>query len=270
MKKAHKFLVFLWLGFSACGSVDTRNEGADGMTAARVFPSDDEVLAKVYDNTYQVPDYFYIDERADTPRSYSFYHVKDASISYELCTDDYYEALAWEAADNDSRAVNGDYVGPYENDRYFEFNRQLSYPDSIGNITDPTSPGFARVFKCSYVNRDGVDRNLRDGYAGILNIRPLTEEVIRTFSEYMWQFTFYWPARKNVLETFSAEQENTYQHTLLLAFLTNQGTNKCDLIEVVDWVFTVDKTDGQITKEFIYLYRMEAQLVNRIPQKCDE
>lgn len=155
----------------------------------------------MYDNYYHVPDSFYVDERTSTSRSYTLYHVKDPSISYELCTDDYQQALAWESADNDSRSANGYYVESYESDRYFEFIRELSFPDGIGNIGDLTSPGFARVFKSSYVNRDGVDRNLRDGY-------------------------------------------------------------------VVDWVFSVDKESGNLTKEFNLLFDLEAELINGVPTKC--
>lgn len=265
MKRYQPFIALCSLGLAACPGPETTDSSAQ----ARVFPSDDEVIAKVYDTRYQVPDYFYVDERADTPSSYTFYHVKDASVSYELCTDDFQQALAWEAADNKSRFVQGYYVGSVANDRYFEFIRELSYTDGVGNIADPTSPGFARVFKCSYVSRDGVDRNIRDGYAGVLNTRPLSKDVIRTFTEYMWQFTFFWPARKKVLQTFFTETESAYQHTLMLVFATNQGVDKCDLIEVVDWVFSVDKNDGHVTKEFRLLYDMEARLVdNSIPQKC--
>ena len=269
MKAPHTLFLFCCFGLSACPSVGTDEEGADSMNDARAFPPDNDVIAMAYNNSYQVPGYFYTDERADTPGSYSVYHVKDESVSYELCTDDYYAALAWEAADNESRTVQGEYLGSFENDRYFEFVRGLSYPGGIGNISDPTSPGFARVFKCSYVNRDGADRNLRDGYAGIMNMRPLTQDAIRIYSEYMWQFTFFWPARKTVLETFSAEEGNEYKHTLVLAFLTNQGWDRCDLIEVVDWVFTIDKSDGKITKEFKLLYQMETQVINGVPVKCD-
>jgi len=258
LRKSHTFLALCCLALTACPTTDSE----------RVIPPDNEILDKVYDNSYQVPDYFHVDVRANTPESYTLYHVKDATVSYELCTDNYDEALAWEAADNRIRAVTGNYVGSDENDRYFEFIRDLSFPDGIGNIADLTSPGFARVFKCSYVDRNTVDRNLRDGYAGTLNLMPLTEEAVRTFSEYMWQFTFFWPARKKVLETFSAEQNNAYQHTLLLAFITNQGTDKCDLIEVVDWVFIVDKSDGHITKEFNLLYEMEALSINGTPEIC--
>ena len=269
MKARYLFLVLSVLAVSACRSTDAGDEASKNIVQGRAFPTDEQVFARAYDNLYQVPEYFYVDERADTPKSHTVYHVKDASVSYELCTDNYYQAFDWETADHDSRAVKGDYVSSYENDRYFEFTRELSYTSGVGNIIDSTSPGFARIFKCSYVNRDGVDRNIRDGYAGTLNVRPLSKEVIRTYTEYMWQFTFFWPAQKKVLETFSSETGAAFQHTLLLAFATKQGTDQCDLIEVVDWVFSVDKESGQITKEFRLLYDMEAQLVNGVPVRCE-
>lgn len=239
-------------------------------STARVLPSDEDVMVMAYDIAYNVPETFFVDERAATSGSYTVYHVKDESASYELCTDDYAEALAWESADNDNRAVNGVYVDSYENERYFEFVRELAYPDGIGNIPDPTSPGFSRVFKCSYVDRKGVDRNLRNGYAGTLNRRPMSNEVMRDFTEYMWQFTFFWPAQKKVLDVFSEERAETHEHTLLLAFVTNRGSDKCDLIEVVDWVFIVDKSDGHLTKEFRPLYEFGAELANGSPRKCED
>ncbi len=117
MKKYQPLIALCSLGLAACLEYGT----TDGSVQAWVFPNDDEIIAKVYNNLYQVPDYFYVDERTDTPASVTFYHVKDPSTSYELCTDDHYQALEWETADNDSRVVNGYYVGSYENDRYFEF-----------------------------------------------------------------------------------------------------------------------------------------------------
>lgn len=265
MKRIIGILAISCIASSACRN----EEGVAPDDTLRIYLPDEEVMAKAYDNTYNLPEGFFVDERAETTGSYTIYHVKDESISYELCSDDYAEASAWESADNESRSVNGAYVGSYENNWYFEFIRDLEYSSGIGNITDPTSPGFSRVFKCGYVNRDGVDRSVRDGYAGTLNVRPLSEEVIRDFTEYMWRFTFFWPAQKTVLESYSDDQTEAYRHTLMLAFVTNQGFNKCDLVEVVNWVFTVGKDNGQVTKEFILLYQFEAQLINGLPETCD-
>lgn len=249
---------------SACRMQDV----AIGDTSQRELPSDEAVMRMAYDDSYNVPDNFYIDKRADTIVSYSLYHVKDPSISYELCSNDLVEAFSLESADNTSRSVNGVYVGEYEDERYFEFIRDLTYPDSVGNISSPTSPGFSRVFKCNYVNRDGVDRNLRNGYAGTLNVRPLTAGAVRDYVEYMWQFTFFWPAKKTVLQSVTEEFGNTFRHTLMLALVSNQGFGKCDLIEVVDWVFNVDRATGQIAKEFRPLYSFEADNINGAPQRC--
>lgn len=249
---------------SACRMEDA----AIGDMSQQELPSDEEVMRKAYDNGYTVPDNFYVDERADTVGSYSLYHVKDPSVSYELCSNDHDEAFAWESADNSGHSVNGAYVGEYENEKYFEFVRDLSYPDSIGNVSSPTSPGFSRVFKCNYVNREGVDRNLRNGYAGTVGLRPLTAGTVRDYVEYMWQFTFFWPARKTVLESFTEEFGGTFRHTLLLAFVNKQGFGKCDLIEVVDWIFKVDQGTGQVTKEFRLLYSFEAEKSNGTPRRC--
>lgn len=263
-------LVALSLILTACsGGAGTSDTPAPISTQPlKTIPSNDAIIATVYDSGYSVPDNFFVDERANTSRSYSLYHVKDTSVSYELCTNDYAEALAWEEADNEGRPVNGYFVGSYENDKYFEFIRELSYPDDIGNTGNDTSPGFARVFKCSSVDRNGVDRNLRDGYGGTLNARPLTAEVVRDFAEYLWQFTFFETSQKKVLDSYSTERANSHDHTLLLGFVINQGFDQCDRIEVVEWTFRADKSTGDVSRDFRFLFSLEAQLVDGIPEQC--
>ena len=231
------------------------------------LPSDEAVLARVYDVNYRTPPGFYVDERAGTPGSYTIYHVKDESLSYELCTDDYAEAMALEAADNERRQVNGVFVGSYENERYFEVIRELDYPDSVGNITDPTSPGFARIFKCSYVDREGVDRNLRDGYAGRLSAIPANAAALRDLVEYLWQFAFFWPTKAKVLDSFSTEDGESARHTLRLGLVTPTN-GRCDVVEVVDWIFTLDETGGSMNKSFQLRRRFQAELIDGVPRKC--
>jgi hypothetical protein len=244
-------------------------EQAEPEDSLRIYPSDEELIALAYDNAYDVPEGFLVDDRANTDGSYTVYHVKDASVSYEVCTDDSAEAAALEAEDNANRSVNGIFVDSFENDRYFEFVRELAYPDGIGNISDLTSPGFSRVFKCGYVNRDGVDRNLRNGYAGTLNVRPLNTDVVKELAEYLWQFTFFWPAQKTVLSAYSEERADAYEHTLTLAFVTNQGFDRCDLVELVDWTFAANRDSGNVTKSFQLIRQFEAELVNGTPTLCD-
>ena len=257
-------------GSSSSSTAVPENASSEATDAVAVaLPSDDDIIAKLYDPHYSVPNDFFVDERAGTAQSYTVHHVMDASNSYELCTDDSTVAEAWEAADNASRSVSGYYVGAHETERYFEFIRELSYDDDVGNISDLTSPGFARVFKCSNTSRDGVDRSLLSGFAGTINARPLTAERVRDFAEYFWQFTFFPERYKKVLASYPAGDANGYGRTLLIAFASTQGTGLCDRVEIVEWRFVGNRDSGEIHRDFRRIRYFEAELANGAPRLCD-
>ena len=233
------------------------------------MPTNSRIAELIYDNSYSVPAGFYVDERATTDRSYTVHHVLDESSSFELCTDDYAEAMAWEEADNAARSVQGYYVESYDNERYFEFVRELSYQDDVGNIDDITSPGFGRVFKCSSTDRDGVDRSLLNGYAGTLNMHPLQGGSIRNFAEYLWQFTFFPASRKKVIDSYGSESADMLAQTLVLAFASSQGADRCDRVEVAEWTFTANRATGEVSKAFQTLHFFEARFENGRATVCD-
>lgn len=258
---------------AACGGSDSASDavpaaGADNATGSTIVPSDMTIAALVYNSQYSVPEGFFVDERADTERSYTVHHVLDDSSSFEVCTDDFAEAQRWEDEDNASRSVQGYYMSAYENERYFEFIRELAYTDDVGNVDDVTSPGFGRVFKCSSVDRTGVDRNLLDGYSGTIRTRPITPGALRTFAEYLWQFAYFPNARKKVIDSMTVEQSGKAQQILLLAFATRQGLDSCDLIEVVEWRFEVDLESGAVHRSFVPIRRFEARLADGAPSIC--
>ena len=269
MSFSAKCLLPLCIAIAACGGgaaeAPKSRPGDIDSVAAYTLPSDQTIVAKLYDPDYSVPDGFFVDERAGLSQSYTVHHVMDPSASFELCTDEFSVAESWEAADNASRSVSGYYVGAHENDRYFEFIRELSYDDDIGNVDDLTSPGFARVFKCSNTQRDGVDRSLLSGYAGRLNVRPLTSPALREFTEYFWQFAFFPQRYRKVLDSVAVP--GTLEHRLVLAFATTQGDGQCDLVEVAEWRFAADAS-GDIASSFSVLRRFEADLVDGSPQLC--
>ena len=258
---------------AACGgggSTPPGNAATNAATASRApaMPGDESIVALLYDQLYSVPANFFVDERADTERSYTLHHLLDDSASFELCTDDFGVAMAWEEADNAERSVQGYFVEAYENARYFEFARELSYENDVGNIDDITSPGFARVFKCRNTNRDGVDRQQVNGFAGVLNAQPLTADSIRVFAEYLWQFTFFPNSRKKVIATYSSEDDASLRHTLRLAFATSQGSGRCDRVEVVDWQYSVQRSTGEVSRRFDVLRRFEARYEAGIGSIC--
>jgi len=263
-------LLLLLFGLISCKSTgDESSQASDAIgNQLKPTPSNEEIIAAVYNNNYTVPTGFYVDARANTAESYTLYHVKDDTNSYELCANDIAQAATWEEEDNQSRAVNGQYVGSLESSRYFEFIRELTFPDDIGNVGGATSPGFSRVFKCDVINRDGVDRNLYSGYGGRLNERPLSQQSVREFTEYLWQFEFFATARPKVLDSFSNETTQSIDHTLLLATRINQGFDSCDRIEVVDWVSSANKSSGDVTRDFRFLFAFEARLVAGIAEEC--
>ena len=272
--KLSSYLLFPVIALaSACGGSGSSESDAAPTVANNAvqsppIPDDARIANLVYDTGYSVPDGFFVDERADTERSYTVHHVLDESSSFELCTDDYAEATAWEQADNASRSVRGYYVESYDNERYFEFVRELSYDNDVGNVDDLTSPGFARVFKCSNTNRNGVDRLQLNGYAGILSTHPLDGDSVRVFAEYLWQFTFFPVSRKKVIDSYGTQSESTIVRTLVLAFASTQGTDRCDRIEVAKWRFSASRYSGEVYKEFVVVRQFEAKIDNGVAVIC--
>ena len=161
------------------------------------------------------------------------------------------------------------FVESVETDRYFEFARELSYDADIGNIDDITSPGFARVFKCSHTDRTGVDRNLLDGYAGRLNSQPRDADSVRVFAEYLWQFAFFPNARRKVVGSVGRATGDSFQHTLQLAFASSQGAGECDRIEVAEWRFSTDRVTGEVHGTFKTVRVFEAVMQSGTPVVCD-
>lgn len=263
-----RWLLLVALVAAACSGSGSSGPDAGNTVDRAVFMTDTDIAALVYDPAYSVPAGFFEDERAHTGRSYTLHHVLDASGSYELCTDDYGIASGWEEDDNATRSVQGYLVESYDNERYFEFTRELAYSDDLGNVDAMTSPGFAHVFKCSSTNRDGVDRGILSGYAGRLNARPLDAEAIRVFTEYLWHFAFFPATYRKVIDSHGRTTDSAYAHTLQLALATRQGTGRCDLIEVADWTFSVARDTGVVEKRFAIVRRFEARFEDGAIRIC--
>ena len=110
-----------------------------------------------------------------------------------------------------------------------------------------------------------MDRNLLDGYSGRINAERLDAATLREFTEYLWQFRFFSASQKKVIDSYSTAQ---LQHTLLLAFVINQGADSCDRVDVVTWHFRADAASGDVSRRFEPLHSFEATLSGGVPSFC--
>lgn len=275
--KYRSLLLPLLFALTACGGGASGEAPKPQPTASApvedaplyVLPADYDIASKVYDTTYSVPAGFFVDERASTARSYTIHHVMDESRDFEVCTDDFAAAEALEAADNEARAVKGQFISSHETERYFEFVRELAYTEDVGGVSDPTSPGYARIFKCSNTSRDGVDRSRFDGYAGQLNRAPRSQQDVRIFAEYLWQFAFFPYRNKKVLDSVQHADATALGQTLILGFAINQGAGRCNRIEVVEWAFAADRATGRVEQRFDLVHSFEARYESGTAVVCD-
>ena len=63
--------------------------------------------------------------------------------------------------------------------------------------------------------------------------------------------------------------DTAIRQTLLLAFSSNQGTDRCDLIEIAKWEFSADPYTGRVNKRFDIVHSFEAKVINGAPVLCN-
>ena len=159
-----------------------------------------------------------------------------APTQYELCTDDWTEALAWSETIALAAPVYLALVGNDATERYFELDR---VPQD-----DPQHYERIRVYRCSYLDRSGVDLDGASDFAGTFNRRPLDADALRELSEYLWQFSEYDNANHVVLASTGEAATNGLEHTLKLASLERGAT--CDRVVLRNWTHTVDLATGTL------------------------
>ena len=207
-----------------------------------------EIAETLYTGAPRTPAGFYTEVAPTGHEFVSTEHLKNSDVDaagpseplYELCTDDWNQALAWSELAAQDESNYSDLVETNDDSRYFEFGR-----------TRASEPEFYvrdRVFKCSYVDRATADLSAPEGPAGLLNVRPLSASDLRTLSEYLWSFTTYNNFGSAVLKSSGASSEDSFSHSLYIASLTRDGiSSECDRIDVLEWRHTVDAASGALT-----------------------
>jgi hypothetical protein len=232
--------------------------------------TDLQIAQLVYSGSPRTPDGFYSES---PPPSYAYVAtsqlkntdvatVPDDAAQFELCTDDWNEALAWSEAAQQRAPEYANLTETSETERYFEF----------GRVRD-SEPEFylrGRVFKCSYLDRAVNNLRASEGTAGVLKSTPVAADALKHLSEYLWQFTRYNNFGHAVLSSDEVLSSTRGEHTLLIASMTRQGMSAtCDLIDVEAWRHHVDVNTGALTREIETLWSFGAREANGAGEECD-
>lgn len=239
------------------------------VTPRVVTQSDLEIAQTLYAGTPRTPEGFYAEATASAQAPVAISHLKNSDVQaidssqplYELCTDDWHQALEWSELEAQSAPQYADLVETNEATRFYEFGRVREGAPQI-NVRQ-------RVFKCSYVDRATANLKADEGAAGQLNLRPLTATELRTFSEYLWSFTPYNNYGHAVLRSAAGNAGATLTHTLYIASLVAHGTSStCDRIDVLAWRHRLDSSSGELTLEVDTEFTFGARENNGVVELC--
>jgi len=252
------------------GGTDVTSLPAAAPTPAAVYgisQSNIEIAAALYQDSSRTPAGFYADPPPPGESSVATYHVKNSDVSagvtadFELCTDDFNQALTWSEDAAGTGAGYASLVGNSTTTHYFEFDRL-----SPGT---PQTYIRQRVYLCSYLDRSDTVVGVDPGPAGILNQRPISAGELGQLSEYLWRFTSWNNYGNAVLVSEPDPVAGGMTHTLVVASLVANGAGAgCDRVDVVAWQHAVDATTGALTRTLSTLWSFNAQQVGTTAASC--
>lgn len=256
------------------GGDNASGPNASGASAAQVSSSasrpvaqsDAEIAALIYSDTQRTPTGFYSESAPAFNGYVSTSHLKNTDVAagsgaqYELCTDDFNQALQWSETAN-ANGVNANLVGNDATDRYFEFDR----------VRNGTPQGYlrSRIYKCAYLNRDTVDLRSAQGVAGVLHVQPLDAAALKSVSEYLWQFTTYNNYGNVVLSSTGGGSGATLTHALFIATLSAGIAPACDTIDVIEWKHTLNAGSGAMQLSIASQWSFQARYSNGAVALCN-
>lgn len=259
----------------SCGGGDSGGTGTPSTASVSTPPrpvaqSDLDIAQLLYAGTPRTPVGFSADTAPGTYKYVSTVQLKNTDIDatlpvsapqYELCTDDWNQAIDWSESSARQAPQYADLVATGGDERFFEFDRVRT--------GDPDIYQRARIFKCSYLNRADADLRQPEGAAGQLNERPLTGEELRSLSEYLWQFTEYNNAGHVVLKSSGTQSTDALSHTLIIANRIQNGISSgCDRIDVIAWTHTAQSANGSLELGIDTLWNFGARSSAGAVQLC--
>lgn len=227
--------------------------------ARPVSQTDLEIARLVYTDAQRTPAGFYQEPDPPWIGQVATFHVKNTDLQampagaarHEACTDDWNQALGWSEQVAQQAPAYSDLIETAGNDRWYEFSRVVRSDD----------PRYLRmrVFRCSYLDREGVELGEEAGAAGTLNQRPINGPELAALSEYLWQFTLYNNFGHAVLASRGRTLSGALQHELVIASLERGAAGTCDRIVVEAWTHSVDVGSGALTLATTPLWSFRAR-----------
>jgi hypothetical protein len=282
MNTRNWLVVVLSTMFAACGgggggsAAPVSNAQPSSVPAAPVSPAPSTAAAdlsladRVYKGTQRTPDGVAVEPRpANVTGTLSTRHLKNTdfaggpqamSPSYEVCTNDMAQAIAW----SESQAMwNGQYSDMSEVHGDARLWEVVRVPRA-----DVTAMLRHRVFRCDYLDRANTDLRADAGAAGSMNQRPLTAVELASLAEYLWQFTMFNNADTVVESSTGANGGGSLTHTIRMGQLVRGVSGGCDAVQIVDWTHTMDAATGALTRALTNVRTFKAKSTTGMTELC--
>jgi hypothetical protein len=200
---------------------------------------------RIYKGTERTPAGFDVESRpSSVTGTLSTRHLKNTdfatgpqaiSPTYEVCTNDMAQALAWSESQATWNGQYSDLVEVRGDTRMFEVVRVPR--------ADVTAMLRHRVFRCDYLDRASTDLRADSGAAGSMNQRPLTATELEALAEYLWQFTMFNNSDYAVESSTSSSASGSLVQTIRMGQLVRGVAGGCDTVQLVDWTHTMNASD---------------------------
>jgi hypothetical protein len=185
---------------------------------------------------------------------------QSAGPTFEVCTNDMAQALAWSETQATWNGMYSDLVEVRGDSRMFEVIRVPRF--------DSTAMLRHRVFRCDYLDRSGSDLRADIGAAGSFNQRPLNADELEKLGEYLWQFTMFNNSDYAVASSSTATAGGSLVHTIRMGQLVRGAVGSCDSVQVMDWTHTMNTTTGAITRELTSVRSFRVQSASGSTALC--
>jgi FlaG/FlaF family flagellin (archaellin) len=260
-------LVAVIVYLNGCGGGDSVPSSPNNTQQA----ADLATAQKVYTGTPRTPAGFYADPApVGVTGTVATTHLKNSDLAsaavgaaaFELCNDDMAQTTAWSEGKSTFMGSYADLVDVTGNARYWELTR-VPRADVSARLRH-------RVFKCSYVNRSGLDPATDSGPAGTLNQRPLDGASLKDLTEYLWHFTAFDNADHVVLDSAAGTAPSGFlAHVITMARLTRATiASDCDRIDVLRWTHSANTATGALSRQLDTLRTLAARRVNGLVELC--